>query len=468
MSYGSNGTEVTAVPDKGYHFVSWSDGVITATRKDVNVTGNINVTANFAINEYTLSYIAGANGSVTGTTSQTVSYGSNGTEVTAVPDKGYHFVSWSDGVTTPARTDANITGNISVTANFAINEYTLSYIAGANGSVTGTTSQTVSYGSNGTEVTAVPDKGYHFVGWSDGVTTATRKDINITGNINVTANFKINSYIVTFKDFNGEIIGVSQVVNYGGKAIAPSSPIRIGYIFKGWDKSFDYVTEDLIVTAIYESGNTYTFSFDTGSPNEVKIEIDYLKSGDNTMIISNDVVVLSIPASAIDISGLTERGYIKILKTITNNGFKNFPGGMRAVSKGINLSIQLFDNNNLIKGIHQFANNQKVKLTIKLNPNDMKGIDTSKLVILYYNEDNEQWEEMDGRFDDATMSYILYTSHFSTFVVAQRISTENVLPQTGTMYNFSWAVYFGGTLLVLGSILLLSNNKRKVHGKNTI
>ena len=36
---------------------------------------------------------------------------------------------------------------MSVTANFAINTYTLTYTAGANGTITGTTPQTVNYGA---------------------------------------------------------------------------------------------------------------------------------------------------------------------------------------------------------------------------------------------------------------------------------------------------------------------------------
>ena len=53
--------------------------------------------------------------------------------------------------------------NMSVTANFAINTYTLTYTAGANGTITGTSPQTVNHGGSGTAVTAVPDTGYHFV-----------------------------------------------------------------------------------------------------------------------------------------------------------------------------------------------------------------------------------------------------------------------------------------------------------------
>ncbi len=126
---GQSGTPVTAVPDTGYHFVSWSDGIMSATRTETNVTADKSVTANFAINTYTLSYAAGPGGTLLGATSQTVDYGTLGTAVTAVADTGYHFVSWSDGVMTATRNDAGA-ANLSVTATFAINTYTLTYTAG--------------------------------------------------------------------------------------------------------------------------------------------------------------------------------------------------------------------------------------------------------------------------------------------------------------------------------------------------
>src|SRR5437762_4493463 len=98
---------------------------------------------------------------MTGSTSQTVNHEANGTAVTAVPNTGYHFVNWSDASTVNPRTDTNVTGAISVTANFAINPDTPTYTAGAHGSLTGSTSQTVNHGADGTGVTAVPNTGYH-------------------------------------------------------------------------------------------------------------------------------------------------------------------------------------------------------------------------------------------------------------------------------------------------------------------
>ena len=241
VDQGADGTAVTAVPNTGYHFVNWSDGSTANPRTDTNVMADLFVTANFAINTYTLTYTAGANGTITGTSPQTVNHGASGTAVTAVPNTGYHFVNWSDGSTANPRTDSNVTANISVTANFAINTYTLTYTAGANGTITGTTPQTVNHGASGTAVTAVPNTGYHFVNWSDGSTANPRTDTNVTANISVTANFAINTYTLTYTaGANGTISGTSpQTVNHGASGTAVTAVPNTGYHFVDWSDGFD-------------------------------------------------------------------------------------------------------------------------------------------------------------------------------------------------------------------------------------
>ncbi len=67
---------------------------------------------------YTLTYSAGAGGTITGSTSQSVASGANGTAVRAVPNAGHRFVRWSDNLTTNPRTDTNVTGDITVSAVF--------------------------------------------------------------------------------------------------------------------------------------------------------------------------------------------------------------------------------------------------------------------------------------------------------------------------------------------------------------
>ena len=173
-----------------------------------------------------LTYTAGSNGNITGTSPQAIdSYGLDGSQVTAVPVPtalGYRFASWSDGILTAARTDSNVQGDITVTANFA-NTYTLTYNAAANGFITGTTPQTVIYNASGSQVTAVPNGNYHFTTWSDGVLTAARTDSSVQTDITVTANFASNTGItVAAENFNTnrglDYYGVSVGYLLGGNA----------------------------------------------------------------------------------------------------------------------------------------------------------------------------------------------------------------------------------------------------------
>ena len=142
---------------------------------------------------FTLTYTAGANGSISGTTPQTVNYGASGTAVTAVPNTGYHFVNWTGGVTSTGNplTVTNVTSNMTITANFAVSTCTVIFVEGDGGTISGTRVQSVSYGTAGTAVTAVPKTGYHFTGWSGSYTGTTNPLTipNVTADMTITANF---------------------------------------------------------------------------------------------------------------------------------------------------------------------------------------------------------------------------------------------------------------------------------------
>ena len=84
--------------------------------EDANFATPVNVVGSPFITTFTLTYAAGSSGSISGTTSQIVSLGSDGTAVTAVADTGYQFLQWSDLLTANPRTDTDVTANISVTA----------------------------------------------------------------------------------------------------------------------------------------------------------------------------------------------------------------------------------------------------------------------------------------------------------------------------------------------------------------
>ncbi|MDA8413814.1 MAG: choice-of-anchor D domain-containing protein [Desulfobacteraceae bacterium] len=76
------------------------------------------------IQTYTVSFVSGGNGSLSGTVSQTINAGAATSVVTAVPSTGYHFVNWTGTggfvtTTTNPLTVANVAADLTITANFA-------------------------------------------------------------------------------------------------------------------------------------------------------------------------------------------------------------------------------------------------------------------------------------------------------------------------------------------------------------
>lgn len=143
-------------------------------------------------------FAAGSNGSIIGTASQSVAYSAATGTVTAVPNTGYHFVNWTEGSTVVSTNAAlsisNVTAPHSYVAHFSTDSFSVQFAAGGNGTVSGTTSQTVSYlGSAGT-VTAVPAAGYYLVNWTGtgGFATTTSNPLtvsNVTASLTITAHF---------------------------------------------------------------------------------------------------------------------------------------------------------------------------------------------------------------------------------------------------------------------------------------
>jgi uncharacterized repeat protein (TIGR02543 family) len=189
---GASGAQVTAVPNANYHFVNWSDASTANPRTDTGVAADITVTANFAIDTFTVTF--DKNGGVTEASPASIltNYNTTVTLPTPPTKTGYTFVGWNTvagGGGTTFNASTPVTANVTVYAQWIIAQYTLTYTAGANGTIMGPSPQTVNYLASGVSVTAIPSINCLFVNWSDGVTTATRTDINVSGNITVTANF---------------------------------------------------------------------------------------------------------------------------------------------------------------------------------------------------------------------------------------------------------------------------------------
>ena len=100
----------------------------------------------------------------------------------------------------------------------------------------------------------------------------TTKEGNFSDTCLIIVSKPIVYYTVAFKDWNGTTLKTEQV-EQGKSATAPADPVREGYTFIGWDKSFSNVQSDLTITAQYSKNIVYyTVIFVDWDGTELKTE----------------------------------------------------------------------------------------------------------------------------------------------------------------------------------------------------
>lgn len=128
-----------------------------------------------------------------------------------------------------------------------------------------TSVQTVSYGEaavapENTEKSATDSTVYVFIGWDYSFDC-------VTSDMQITAQYRedVRQYEVKFM-IDDECIK-SEVVSYGASATAPETVVKVKddgytYEFTGWDKSFDNITSDTVVNAVFNQiENTFTVQY---------------------------------------------------------------------------------------------------------------------------------------------------------------------------------------------------------------
>jgi uncharacterized repeat protein (TIGR02543 family) len=273
IAYGSAVVKPADPTKTGYTFSGWyKDSSLTEAWDFTadTVTGNASVYAKWTINSYTVTFVSDDGTTVLDT--ETVNYGSaatyNGQNPTKAADAQYTyaFSAWDVDY-------SHITGNLTVTAQFShtLNEYGVSFESNGGSEVT---AQTVPYGNTVTKPADPTKTGYTFAGWYKDSALAEAWDFTadtVTGNASVYAKWTINSYTVTFVDYDGTTVLDTETVDYqsdatyNGTAPTRAATTDYAYYFSNWDVSYSNITSDLTVTAVYTRGTagiTYTLSSD--------------------------------------------------------------------------------------------------------------------------------------------------------------------------------------------------------------
>ncbi len=167
-STATDSATYTLTPDPGFHIkelvIDGASIPATDTYKFTNVIGAHTIHAVFEPDPRIIVPSAGAHGSISPDTTQTVPYGSDAT-FTITPDVGYHIATLKvDGVTVPnakTYTFRNVVDDHTIAVTFAIDTFAITPSAGANGAITPSTVAWVNYGADSATYTLTPNPGYY-------------------------------------------------------------------------------------------------------------------------------------------------------------------------------------------------------------------------------------------------------------------------------------------------------------------
>lgn len=210
---------------EGYEFIGWDKELNSF---DVDTT----VTAHYEIYKYVVKFYH--NNVLIDT--QIVEYGGKATGPTEINSPtGKYFAGWDKDISC-------VKEDLIVNSVFNDLEFTVKFLDNDGNVIS---EQKILYGKKATEPKApnIPD--YEFIGWDKSFN-------NIKENLEIKAIYQLLTFEVTFLDKYGDVLKVDEV-RPGGSATAPEDVNLDYYEFIGWDKEFTNVTEDLTVTATYQT-----------------------------------------------------------------------------------------------------------------------------------------------------------------------------------------------------------------------
>ena len=233
---------LTAVPDSGYFFSGWSGDLASSANPDSIVMDTAKaVTATFTPipSQFTLD-ITAINGTVQLSPAGGVYDSATVVTLTAVPDSGYFFSGWSGDLSGIANPDSLVMDTVkAVTATFTRipSQFDLT-ITAVNGNVQLSPAGGIYDSATVVTLTAIPDSGYFFSGWSGDLSGIANPDSLVMDTAKaVTATFtRIPSqFDLTITAVNGSVqLSPAGGIYDSATVVTLTAVPDSGFTFSGW------------------------------------------------------------------------------------------------------------------------------------------------------------------------------------------------------------------------------------------
>ena len=277
--YGVGATLPTAddMTYTGHTFKGWYDNE-SLTGDPVTAIGgtemgNKEYWAKWEINQYTITFDTAGGSEIAPITQD---YGTAVTAPEPPAKPGYTFTGWNPAL--PATMPAE---NLTVTAQWTVNQYTITFATDGGSEVAPITQD---YGSAITAPAAPTREGYTFTGW-DKTIPATMP----AGDMTITVQWTVNQYTIIYDLDGGTAEGNPDTYTVETDAFTLKNPTRPGHTFTGWSGTGLTGEDNLTLTipkgstgdrsyTAHWSLNTYSITYDldggtaSGNPDFYTVE----------------------------------------------------------------------------------------------------------------------------------------------------------------------------------------------------
>ncbi len=266
----------------GHTFTGWNSGTGIITVIAAGTTGNLDLTATWQANSYTITFNYGE-GSGT-ETSRDVEYGSSVTDLPiANAPTGKTFTAWKmeNGSVFANGTAYNFENDITLTASYTTDEYGITYHLDGGDPLSADAITAYSISDENIPLPTPTKTGHTFTGWNNGTEVITVIAAGTIGNLDLTATWQVNSYTVTFDYGEGSGTEASCNVEYGSTVEnLPEATPPTGKTFVGWkDESnnvfangtaYDF-DRNITLAANYRT-NEYTVAYNVAGGNPLSAD----------------------------------------------------------------------------------------------------------------------------------------------------------------------------------------------------